>query len=121
VDLDYCRSDEWLYAKGGLRPTGVKIHEDVRVFEGATKAHGGLIRATVRLREGQIDGLGLSGDFTLFPAAATGTLEAAANGAEMTRDALAERFAATYHDLDIQSPGITPEQRAGAVLAAASR
>ena len=45
-------SEDWLFQKGSLRRAGVKIHEDVHVVEGAFKAPGGLIRATVRLRGG---------------------------------------------------------------------
>ena len=111
-------SDEWPYQKGGLRRAGVKIHEDVHVVEGAFKAPGGLIRATVRLREGRVDGLELAGDFTIFPASAVADLQAAALGAELTAEALAERFAAVYRDAAIQSPGVTPQQLAEAVLAA---
>ncbi|MCX6030713.1 MAG: biotin/lipoate A/B protein ligase family protein [Chloroflexi bacterium] len=111
-------SEEWLYQKGNLRRAGVKIHEDVQVAEGAFKAPGGLIRATVRLRAGQVDDLELAGDFTVFPAAAVGALQAAVRDAELARDALAERFAAAYRDHAIQAPGVTPEHLADAVLAA---
>jgi lipoate-protein ligase A len=113
-------SDEWLYQKGSLRRAGVKIHEDVQVVEGAFKAPGGLIRATMRLREGRVDGLELAGDFTIFPAAAVADLQAAALGAGLARDALAERFAAAYRDRAIQAPGVTPEHLAEALLAAAA-
>ena len=111
-------SDEWLHAKGARKPVGVKIHEDVRVVEGAFKAPGGLIRATVRLRQGRVDGLEFSGDFTLFPITAVGALEEAARNADLTPAALQERFAAAYYGLAIQSPGVTPEHWAEAVLAA---
>ena len=113
-------TDEWLYLKGSLSREGVKIHEDVQVVEGAIKAPGGLIRATVRLREGRIDGLEFSGDFTLFPAAAISDLQAAADGAEPARDGLTARFTAAYRDLGIRSPGVTPEHWADAVAAATS-
>ncbi|MCX6028097.1 MAG: biotin/lipoate A/B protein ligase family protein [Chloroflexi bacterium] len=111
-------SEEWLYQKGNLRRAGVKIHEDVHVAEGAFKAPGGLIRVTVRVREGRVDDLELAGDFTVFPAAAVGALQVSARGAELTRDALAARFAAAYRDHAIQAPGVTPEHLADAVLAA---
>jgi lipoate---protein ligase len=112
-------SEEWLYQKGCLRRAGVKIHEDVHVVEGAFKAPGGLIRATVRLREGRIDGLELAGDFTVFPAAAVGALQEAAYGAEPARAELIERFTGAYRVLAIQAPGVTPEHLADAVRAAA--
>jgi lipoate-protein ligase A len=112
-------ADEWLCAVGSLRRTGVKIHEDVQVVEGAYKAPGGLIRATARLREDRIDALELSGDFTMFPAAAVGALQEAADGAPLARAALLERFAAAYRERAIESPGVTPEHLVDAVLAAA--
>jgi lipoate---protein ligase len=111
-------SEDWLYQKGSLRRAGVKIHEDVHVAEGVFKAPGGLIRATVRLREGRVDGLELAGDFTVFPSSAVGDLQDAAYGAELTRAALIERFADAHRALAIQSPGVTPEHLADAVLAA---
>ncbi len=114
-------SDEWLYQKGTLRRTGVKIHEDVHVAEGVFKAPGGLIRATVRVRQGRVDGLELAGDFTMFPAGAISGLQAAALGAELARAVLADRFTAAYHNLEIQAPGVTPEHLAQAILAAVGR
>jgi lipoate-protein ligase A len=112
-------SDRWLHAKGGMRPGGVKIHEDVQVVEGAFKAPGGLIRATVRLHAGRIDGLEFSGDFTVFPALAVEALQRAAEGADLTHAALVERFTRTCQDLAMQSPGVTPDHWADAVLATA--
>ena len=98
----------------------MKIHEDVHVLEGTFKAPGGLIRATVRLREGRVDCLELAGDFTMFPAAAVGALQEAAYDTEPARAALIERFTAAYRALAIQSPGVTPEHLTDAVLAATS-
>jgi lipoate-protein ligase A len=112
-------SDEWLHAKGRLVQTGVKIHQDVQVVEGVFKAPGGLIRATVCLHEGRVEDLEFSGDFTVFPAAAVVALQEAAYGVEPVRAALIGRFALAYRDLAIQSPGVTPEHFADAVLAAA--
>jgi len=119
IDIRFL-SEEWLYARGAVRQTGVKIHEDVRIVEGVFKAAGGLIRATVRLHAGRIDGLAFSGDFTVLPAAAMEAVQQAADGADLARGALTERFARTYHDLCIQSPGVTPADWADAVLAAAN-
>lgn len=112
-------SEEWLYQKGNLRQAGVKIHEDVHVAEGAFKAPGGLIRATVRVRGGQVDDLELAGDFTMFPAAAVGDLQRLVCGVALRREAVTERFISAYRNLAIQSPGVTPEHLTEAVLAAA--
>lgn len=114
-------SDEWLYQKGGLRQVGVKIHEDVRVVETAFKTPGGLIRVTVRLREGRIDDLSISGDFTLLPAFAVGALEQALRGINLAADAVRSRIEDVYHALGIQSPGVTPEDFTTAILTAANQ
>lgn len=110
-------SDEWLYQKGGLRQAGIKIHEDIRITESAFKAPGGLIRVTARLREGRIDDLTISGDFTLLPAFAVGALEQGARGLRATREALVGRMQEVYRALNIESPGVTPENFAEAILA----
>lgn len=114
-------SSEWLNQKGGLRQIGVKIHEDVRVVEGALKAPGGLIRVTVRLREGHIDDLALSGDFTLFPSIAIGSLEQAVRGMRATKDILHARLNDVYGLLNIQSPGVTPDDFTDVILNAAGQ
>lgn len=119
VELDRrFTSEAWLYQKGGLHQAGVKIHQDVQVMEAAFKAPGGLIRVTVRLKEGHIDDLTLSGDFTLLPASAVNSLEYAARGLRLTRHTLAARFQDVYYSLNIQSPGITPEHLTEAIFSA---
>lgn len=111
-------ADEWLYQKGSLRKGALKIHEDVSVSEGAFKAPGGLVRATVRLRDGRVDGLEFSGDFTLFPAPALRELQATAVGVLAEQDALAACFTEAYWQRAIEAPGVAPEHLAAAVLAA---
>lgn len=109
-------SDAWLHQKGGLRQSGVRIHEDVRVAEGAHKAPGGLIRVTARLAAGRIDDVSLSGDFTMLPASALGALEEGLRGAPLERDALRARVTGVYTSAGIQSPGVTPDDLVTAVL-----
>ncbi len=102
-------SDEWLHEKGGLRQTGVKIHEDVRVVESAFKAPGGLIRVTARLRNERIDDVPISGDFTMLPTVAVGGIEQALRGQAMSPATLTARVQDAYRTLHIHSPGLTPE------------
>jgi len=119
VELDALfLSDEWLRQRGRLRQRGVKIHEDVKVVEGAFKAPGGLIRATARLHNGVIDDLALSGDFTLFPAAALVAIEGALCGTHLGPAALTAAVAAVYAAYGIVSPGVRPEDFAQAIMAA---
>ncbi|MBI5301038.1 MAG: lipoate--protein ligase family protein [Chloroflexi bacterium] len=109
-------TDEWLYQKGGLRQVGVKIHEDVRVIEAAHKAPGGLIRVTARVREGRIDDLTLSGDFTMMPKFAPGALELALRGTALDPNAIKTRTEEVYRTLAIQSPGMTVDDLTNAVM-----
>jgi len=111
-------SDEWLYQKGGLRQTGaVKIHADVYLAEAAYKAPGGLLRATARLREGRVDDITLSGDFTMLPAFAVGALEQALRGVALDATAIRAKVAEFYRSLPIQSPGVAVEDWVNAVQA----
>ncbi len=112
-------ADDWLFQKGSLKQVGVKIHQDVRVVETALKAPGGLIRVTARLREGHIDDIALSGDFTMLPASGLVAIEAALRGVGVQHEALVARLSDLYHRLNIQSPGVTPENFSDAVLQAA--
>lgn len=101
-------SAAWLHRKGGLHQTGVKIHQDVRVIEVAHKAPGGLIRITARMRNGQIDDVSLSGDFTLLPASSIGMLEQALHGLPLDAALCARTIEDVYRLHNIQSPGLTP-------------
>src|SRR3990170_2757619 len=58
---------EWLEEAGGLRKPFVKIPEGVRAAEAAHKAPGGLIRCVLRVRDGHVDDIAFSGDFTARP------------------------------------------------------
>jgi lipoate-protein ligase A len=111
-------SAEWLYQKGGLRQTGaVKIHADVYIAEAAYKSPGGLIRATARLREGRIDDLSLSGDFTMLPAFAVGALEQALRGVPLDSGALRAKVGEFYRGLPVQSPGVGVEDWVNTLMA----
>ncbi len=110
-------SDEWLYQKGGLRQTGaVKIHADVYLAESAYKSPGGLIRATARLREGRIDDLTLSGDFTMLPSFAVGALEQALRGVTLDGAMVRGKVAEFYRGLPVQSPGVGVEDWVSAIM-----
>ncbi len=111
-------SEEWLFQKGGLRQRGIKIHEDVRLVESAIKVPGGLIRVIVRVHGGRIDDLSLSGDFTLLPALGLAAIEQAVRGLAARRDELSRRIQDVYRALGVQSPGVTPDDFASAIVQA---
>jgi lipoate-protein ligase A len=109
-------SDEWLYQKGQLKQQGVKIHQDVHIVEAAFKAQGGLIRVIARLREGRIDDVTISGDFTLLPVFAVGALEQSLRGVAATPENLKSKIEEAYYRLNIQSPGVTPADFTTAIM-----
>lgn len=109
-------SDEWLYQKGRLQQQGVKIHQDIHIVEAAFKAQGGLIRIIARLREGRIDDVTISGDFTLLPSFALGALEQSLRGLSATPETVKAKIEEAYYRLGIQSPGVTPADFATAIM-----
>ena len=109
-------SDEWLYQKGRLQQQGVKIHQDVHIVEAAFKSQGGLIRVIARLREGRIDDVSISGDFTLLPSFALGALEQSIRGLSATPETLKAKIEEAYYRLSIQSPGVTPADFTTAIM-----
>jgi lipoate-protein ligase A len=111
-------SAEWLGQTGHLRGRGVKIHEDVGVREADHKAPGGLLRVTLRLREGRIDDVSISGDFTLYPRTAVAAIENALQGAEARPTAVLEIISAQYEALAVESPGLGPDDWAAVFTAA---
>ena len=113
-------SDDWLHEAGGLRRAGVRIHEDVRVGEGAHKAAGGLIRCVARLRGGVLDDVGLSGDFTARPATMPAELEIELRGTDLSDAALRAVVDDYYAKVRPEIPGVTPQDWVTAILAAAT-
>jgi lipoate-protein ligase A len=120
AELDaHFASDEWLFLGRRALRTGVKIHADVWVGEGTVKAPGGLIRATARVRDGRIDDLALSGDFSMLPASGLAAIEGALRGVAVERSALLAAVDERYRSLALQSPGVLPEHFVEVVMAAA--
>jgi len=109
-------SSRWLRQKGGLPRRGVTIKAGVRVAEAEHKAPGGLIRVTARVRDGAIDDLSLSGDFTFHPGSLLRRLEAALRGRRLDFDELTAAIGEFYSSSDVQAPGVTPEDIARALL-----
>ena len=109
---------EWLEEGGGLRRPGVKIHEGVRVGEGAHKAPGGLIRCIATVRDDRLDDVAFSGDFTALPASVPSDLDAALVGCELDEAALLARVIDYYERVSPEIPGVGPSDWVAAVLQA---
>lgn len=84
----------------------VRIAEGIEVSQRVHKAPGGLIRATVETRQGQIEAVGLSGDFFFYPAGKLVELEQYLVGAEPAE--LLGAIEEFYRTNGIESPGVTP-------------
>jgi lipoate-protein ligase A len=102
-------TEDWLLRPGKRFRPGrkVKIAEGIEVVQRMHKAPGGLIRATIQVRQGRIVTVDLSGDFFFYPADKLAELEQHLAGVELARvQAAIEAF---YRAQDIESPGVTPD------------
>jgi lipoate-protein ligase A len=113
-------SQEWLEEGGGLRRPGIKIHEGVRVAEGAHKAAGGLIRCMAVVRDDVLEDVAFSGDFTARPADVPERLAEALIGSPLMEDALRSRVLAFYEGGRPETPGVTADDWVTAILQATS-
>lgn len=111
-------SREWLEEPGGLRRGTVRIHEDVRVGEGAHKAPGGLIRCVARVHGDTLDDVAFSGDFTARPADLPAELDAALIGCELVESDLLGRVEGVYERVHPEVPGVAPSDWVAAVVKA---
>jgi lipoate-protein ligase A len=117
LDLRFA-SREWLEEGGGLRRPGVKIHEGVRVGEGAHKAPGGLIRCVATVLDDRLDDVAFSGDFTARPASMPTDLDDLLAGCQIGEEALLARVTDYYRRVRPEIPGVSPGDWVAAVLRA---
>ncbi len=102
-------SPQWTFQKGGMPKEGVKIAEGIRVLENSHKAPGGLIRATLLLKEQVIDEVTLSGDFFFYPAKKLAGLEEALRGERLEEGILEEKVKRFLEVHSVQVPGVAAE------------
>ena len=109
-------SEDWLHLDG-LTPSGdrVKIAEGVNVVQGVHKAPGGLVRATLAVTDGVIEGIVLSGDFFVEPAEARQTLQDALVGVEHYDDEVLA--VVKLHISGVDAPGVDATDIVAAVMA----
>jgi lipoate-protein ligase A len=109
-------SAEWLHLEG-LPPSGdsVKVAEGVNVLEGMHKAPGGLVRATVAVSDGVIDGILLSGDFFVEPAETRLAMQEALVGVPHTEDDVLRVVKDQLSGVD--APGLDAADVTAAVMA----
>ncbi len=107
-------SDAWLYAKSeGVRLAPLLRRGD-RVGRGRAKAVGGLIRATLALRDGKILHAIVNGDWHPRPLSSVGWLEEALAGVAADGDALRQCAGAFLARDDVEFAGVTADDLAAA-------
>jgi lipoate-protein ligase A len=112
------QSDEWLHWRRGGRLTDarkVRISASTTVGTANFKAPGGLIRTTVEDVDATINEVVISGDFFMLPIDAITKLEVAMKGVGTAPEEVLAGVKKAYREIDIESPGITPEDVAKAI------
>ena len=102
-------SDAWLYAKSEATRLAPNLQDGDAVGRGRVKAVGGLIRATLAVRDGKVLHAIVNGDWHPRPLASVGWLEEALAGVPAERVALrncTEEFLARY---DVEFAGVTTD------------
>lgn len=101
-----------------LVPEGVKIAAGVHLTEGTHKAPGGLIRVRLLERDGKIDEVELSGDFTCLPAERLAWLAEGLRGASLADpDALRREVEQRVAILSLDLPGVEAADLVSAIAA----
>lgn len=99
-------SEEWLYKKERRQVArDVKIAAGVNVVQRVHKAPGGLIRATVEVKEDRLVSVSLSGDFFCYPEDGVEELESVLAGAEI--DGVEDVLTDFYSVGRVETPGVT--------------
>lgn len=99
------QSEEWLYKKGRWQPgRDVKIATGVNVIQRIHKAPGGLIRATVEVKDERLGAVSLSGDFFCYPMDAISQIEDTLVGTSL--DQVERALIDFYAQHEIETPGL---------------
>jgi len=109
-------SEEFLFRKGKATPDQVRIAEGVNVQQRNYKARGGLITTVVEIKNKTINDISLSGDFTFYPKEKLADLEKALLGIKLNRDDIIRRVESFYEEEQAQSPGVSAEDIAEAIV-----
>jgi lipoate-protein ligase A len=116
-------SDEFLFRRrdktaGDASYMKVKISSGTQVSERSYKAPGGLITVTHAVEGDIIKDISISGDFTLYPKERLRDIEGSLVGAVRDVSGIEEVISKVYHELSIESPGLTPLHFAEAICKA---
>lgn len=99
-------TDDWLYEKSERMRLDPVLQPGDTVGYGRSKAVGGLVRATLALRDGKVLHAIINGDWHPRPLAAAGWLEDSLAGIDASEDALREAIGAFLARDDVEFAGV---------------
>ena len=99
-------ADSWLYGKSERNRYGALIRPGDTVGRGRVKAVGGMIRATLLVRDGRVLHAIVNGDWHPRPLDGIAWLETALEGAEATTASLGARVEAFLARPDVEFAGV---------------
>ena len=99
-------ADEWLFDKAFDRRLGAMVQPADQIGLGRAKAVGGMIWATLLVRDGHVAGAIINGDWHPRPLESVSWLEHALVGAAAAEPALRERIAGFLGRADVEFAGI---------------
>ena len=108
-------TDEWLHARARRPSAGrdVKIATGVHIIQRVHKTPGGLVRATLEVRDDVVKSASITGDFFFYPGHKLAELENVLQGNRVAD--ITPIISAFYIEGGIESPGLTPADL-GAIL-----
>lgn len=112
---DRYESEEWLFAKSERSRLGALVRPGDTVGRGRAKAVGGLIWATLLLREGRVLHAIVNGDWHPRPLHSIAWLEEALAGAAADSAAIRQRIVAFLARADVEFAGVTADDLMAAV------
>jgi lipoate-protein ligase A len=120
------RSQGWLHLVENeredlIQKRNLKISGRSYVGEASHKAPGGLVRVLVETKDDRIEDIMITGDFCFIPPDHVRSIEKYLRGEYLNKEILADRINRFYEEHSIESPGMTAEDVAVAILAASSK
>ncbi|MGB9867105.1 MAG: lipoyl protein ligase domain-containing protein [Bacillota bacterium] len=117
----WLQSEAFVFACCSRSRSPVKVREGLFLGRADVKAPGGLVSVDVTVEEGTIKELALYGDFTLRPKDSFLEISRALQGATADPMVLRGKVEGVYRLRSIESPGVSPEHIAMAVMKACGK
>ncbi|HZJ85324.1 MAG TPA: lipoate--protein ligase [Syntrophomonadaceae bacterium] len=100
------KSREFLH-RNSRKQSSLQIGAGVSMKQGLHKAPGGLVQAVTVIRDGYIESVQLSGDFTFYPKDSLPLLAAGLQGVKFTSEAVEAEINQAFMKLNPEMPGVS--------------